>query len=485
MNDKKIDIDQLFNSRLSEAEEAFDPNAWEQMQQKLDKNDNRKGGLILIPNIRRGGQKIKTITIMTTLIASVVAISIYNYSPLQNTEISSNVIRNSEQTIMAKANPSTPNTIQNAGNTANYNTGINSPIIPTHKYIKPVTPAKKSVIPKLQSVNTFTQQSKQFINSIALLPTHKLSFDSKLEEGQVEPDSVKMARLILGNKRYRYDKPWIGIHLTGMMPLGAMLDSGYRPGIGMNLELMSGDILKAKYMGLSLGGSMGFLWNGQGRKQDVILATPNNDSGYTRLYNMGFHLDFIARAEFGNRRLKPYFDGVLGVRNASTFQSINSDQTIQGYQGSTNTMLTSWALQYGISAGLRWHWVPGVSVDLRGTLYSGANLNFIDVKHTAYNTSTASFTPNTHTAPGDMFVLRLGLLFDLDEMEYDHNSKNNYSTTTTYQQTNGKSTPVYDNRGNNGSSTNGSSGPRIGGSSGSSGGAPLKIKIPTPVPVKR
>ncbi len=286
----------------------------------------------------------------------------------------------------------------------------------------------------------------------------------------------------MGNKKYRYDKPWIGIHLTGMFPLGMMQDSGYRPGLGFNIELMSGDILKAKNMGLSLGGSMGVLWNGFSKKQDVMLATPNNDCGYTRLYNMGFHMDFIARAEFGNYRLKPYVDGVLGIRNVSTFQSVNSDQNIQGFQQSTSTLSTSWALQYGVSAGLRWQWVPGVSVDLRGTLYSGSNLNFIDVKHTPYSASTATYNTQIHTAPGDMFVLRLGLLFDLDEMEYSHYSRRNYNTTT--YQSSGKSTPIYDNRNARNCSGNsgGSGGVQIGGGI---GGTPLKISVPSLAPARK
>lgn len=230
---------------------------------------------------------------------------------------------------------------------------------------------------------------------------------------------------------------------------------------------------------------MGFLWNGQSRKQNVTLATPNNDSGYTKLYNMGFHFDFIARVELGNFRLKPYFDGVLGVRNLTTFQSVNSYQTIQGYQSTDNSMLSSWTLQYGMSAGLRWHWVPGVSVDLRGTWYSGANVNFIDVKHTPFNPNTASFNAKVHNAPGDMFTLRLGLLFDLDEM--NSSQKNNYNTnTTSIYQRNG-TTPVYDNRNRGNGNTGSNNGGRVGGSSGrgSSGGTPLKIKVPSPAPVGR
>ncbi len=482
MNDKKIDIDQLFNRQLSEAEEAFDPNAWEQMQQKLNENDNRKGGVIIVPN---KSTKIKTITIMTTLIASVVAISIYNFSPLQpatadlkNTSVEKNTIS------VAKAN-STNNAKQTASNSTNYRAGINQLNASINIYKSAATSAPIAHDKNTRIAETTTPQSKIIYNNVAPLPAYKLSFNGKLETEETNPDSAKIAKFILGNKRYRYDKPWIGFHLTGMMPLGTLHDSGYRPGLGFNIEVMSADILKAKYMGLSLGGSMGVLWNGFSKKQDVILATPNNDSGYTRIYNMGFHLDFIARAEFGNYRLKPYLDAVLGIRNVSTFQSINSDQNIQGYSGNTNTMLTSWALQYGVSAGLRWHWVPGVSVDLRGTLYNGGNLNFIDVKHTPYNANTTTYSPQTHTAPGDMFVLRLGLLFDLDEMDYDyhHKENNNYNnTTTTYQQTNGKSTPIYDNKGNNGSSGSGSS-PRIGGSiGGSTPKIPLTIKA---VPIRK
>ncbi|MDZ4756665.1 MAG: hypothetical protein SGJ10_00820 [Bacteroidota bacterium] len=505
MNDKKIDIDQLFNSRLSKAEEAFDPNAWEKMQQKLNDNENRKGGFIYPDSYRDPNKstKLKTIAIMTILIAGIAAISIYNYSPLQtanadqtNPSITNHNLTNNSQ--VANANPTTQATKQN---TANYNAGINSSKTPTNKVQTANTAAMKLKISKASTTDPIiakihTKQSTEFINTLATLPSYKLTANTVniLDHEQNNPDSAKLANLVLGNKRYRYDKPWLGFHLTGMVPLGMKNDSGnyrYRPGIGINLELMTGDILKAKYIGVSVGGSMGFLWNGQSRKQNVTLATPNNDSGYTRLYNMNFHMDLIARAEFGNRRLKPFVDGVIGLRNMSTFQTVNSYETIQGYEETTNTQLSSWALQYGMSAGLRWHWIPGVSVDLRGTLYSGTNINFIDVKRTPFNGSTASYNPVINTTPSNMFVLRLGLLFDLDEMSYSQQkTKHNFNTSTSsYPQRYTKSTPVYDNKndGNNGGKTSGSSGGQVGGSkgSGSKGGTPLKIKVPTAAPVRK
>lgn len=484
MNDKKIHIDQLFGSQLGGAEEAFDPNAWEQMQTKLDSKSKPKAGFIWLPTTK--SQKIKTLIIMTTLITSV-AIALYMYSPQPETPYT-----NTTPTVIA---PQTSNeiktpTLQNNTAALSNSTAKNTPAQPAQKKatIKAnVSPAAGTI--KNYNNNNWFQSRNHTNNILGIKPlsAHTVSYDTKLEENTVEPDSIKIRRIIIGNRKYRYDKPWIGFHLTGMMPLGTLLDSGYRPGIGMNLELMSGDVLKSKYIGVSFGGSIGFLWNGQGHKQDVTLATPNNDKGYTRLYNMGFHGDFIARMEFGNFRLKPYIDGTLGIRNMTTYQSINSYQTIQGYDNTTETIYSSWALQYGMSAGLRWHWMPGVSVDLRGTLYKGGNIGFVDAKHTPYNANMGAFVPRVQTAPSEMFVLRLGLLFDLDELSYEsnHRTYNNNSAPRTTTNNN----PVYDNS-NTGSSGNNSSAPaktkvQIGNGGTNTPRTPLKIKTPAPAPVKR
>ena len=418
MNNINNHIDDVFSEGLNNLEQPFDPKAWEKMLATLEENDHK----IAAPIAFSKKYHLKKITIMTTT-GIILAALLYTAMPSkQNTQVKDIKVSNpSNHSFNNNSASSNNNIYKDESNTQKS----------TNNYIKQAKQWKAANNSPL-TAKTFNITNNSISNPIYnsyqenlienLKPKSIYSFDqSILKLNDSLPDFIEQ---IFGKpkKKYRYNGPWIGLHLAYAAPIGSLRKDGYRHGWGGNLELMSGDIVKSKQLGIFLGGSLGILQHGSGNDYNVLLQTPNNDSGYTYLYNMNFNFDFIARFELGNYRLKPYADLVVGFRGMNTYQRIDSKKTIEGFESSDISSLSSWGTHWGGSLGLRYHLVPGLSLDGRVTYYAGDKYNWANVKLSNYSPGTGSFNLNQHSSNLEMLHFRLGFLFEINELSENSNN---------------------------------------------------------------
>ncbi|MBI3232610.1 MAG: hypothetical protein HYZ42_00970 [Bacteroidetes bacterium] len=458
MNNSNKNIDDVFNQGLNGMEEPFEPKAWEQMLDKLEQDE--KKFIAPIPVSKKFNTKL--IIIMTTS-SLVLAALLYTFSPSNKSEKMSKEIN----TQTAEASIGQSNTQKNSSSKSskkNSTASTSTSSSPQQKALKSLTQlpkynppsGNKKMAPSAGlSINSFNQKyTENLIENLAPKATSFNAMDLNFDDSI--PDAVEK---VLGKpkKKYRYNGPWIGIHFAFAAPVGDLKKQGYRYGWGGNMELMSGDLIKNKHIGAFLGGGFGVMYHGGGNDNNVLLQTPNHDSGYTYLYNMNFNFDMMARFEFGNYRLKPYVDFMLGARAMNTYQRIDSRNTIQGFEATDLTSHTAWGMHWGGSLGLRYHLVPGISLDGRVSYYSGDNFNWVDLKKSTYNQSTTNFNLNTHSTNLDMLHFRLGFLFELNEIRWNVND--------------GYSSSGYQNSPSIGGG---------GGNRGSGGSAPKSLKIQGP-----
>jgi hypothetical protein len=426
MEDKYMHIDEAFSSKLTNQEEAFDPKAWDQMTQLMDKPKRERG--LIIPFFKKS--KTKIIITMTTalLLTTLLYINVNTSSPNQaatplqvqpvvEAQVPPQVEQSTTPNTIGSASPSSVNTSSDKSVSKNSVPAASN----NNKRIsaRSAMPVRIPSLPVAAEVSNEKESIKQLANDALqagelYIPTLKnYIFSSNADVTIYNSPEELTNSLFRRKKKYRFNLPWIGIHLAGNIPMNELRTNGYRKGLGFDIELMTGDLLKHKRWGVSLGGDFGFTGDGRSSKHNVLLQTPKLDSGQTFLHNISFMGNFIARFEYGSRRLKPYFDVNIGLKNMTTLQNIQSNKTLDSFEDASNSVNTAWALTYGASLGLRYHLVPGVSLDLRGTWYSGTDLTWANVRQSDY-VNSGTFNLKKYTTSADNFHLRIGFLFDID-----------------------------------------------------------------------
>ncbi len=395
----KIHIDHLFTEKLVNLVADYEVGDWEALENELNKK-NRINFWPILVSIYIITLKYKTIIMSTILTGSVLLlVSIFN-----GTDINNKVEHNTAKKNIIVDNPSS------------------SPLITK------LSSKEEEVIKVLYTKN-------ELLKSEPIMPlqlnTKYLNFkDIKLvpkDSGKISSKADKVAKELIKKTwvepkyewtRVKHNGPisqaWIGLHYTQMGETFNNENNSH----GMNIQLMSGNLIKIKDIALYGGFDWGFQANGRSTKKEVILNTINNDLGYTYL-SSSTH-DFLLRAhlEYAKGAIMPYINLAAGPRVHFTGQTVgmyNAPVDVEPTSRENVHSNTSFVVQAG--AGLRLRLTDFASLDLRYEIVQGEDRNMVDLDRsnligTAYS---LNYIPklNNHNA------FKVGLIFDLSSSKHE------------------------------------------------------------------
>ncbi len=254
----------------------------------------------------------------------------------------------------------------------------------------------------------------------------KATCNSTINKNETDEPSTSF---ISGNSHY--DCPTLGIHFHYLTPLNEYANSGQMPGMGFDVEAYARNLISTSNFGFFFGGSGTIAWMGKSAKTNIILNTSKSDPGRTYLQSNLGELNVHGKIEMGSGDLKFYTSLFGGLNFHSISQSIESTKTVSGFENSSNNVWSKVAWQYGLELGLRYHFTPGVSLDLRGSYHEVDPLNLANVKESTYNTTSAKYDLNYNTLSPRNISIKIGFLFCIE----NENCSNSQSMEPTYTPT--------------------------------------------------
>ena len=241
-------------------------------------------------------------------------------------------------------------------------------------------------------------------------------------------DSI--AKPVIKKSDYTYRGGFLGIHYTSQQALTNSLKDSNRYNAGLNLQIMSRNLMHKSPIGGYVGLDWGMQFYGKGNKTNVQLNSNNGDSGWTRLST--FSMDFFARGhiEYAKYKLIPYMNFFAGPRFYSTNQKVKSYIPLANTESSDLiNAATSMSFMAGAGAGLRWRITDVVSLDTRFDWMSGSNTKIVDLDKSTFNGLSYNLVKKS-VAP-EYYQVKVGLLFNLGN---DENYEPAKTTQTTYRE---------------------------------------------------
>jgi hypothetical protein len=405
---KQINLDDVFRNGLRSAEEPFNEGAWLNMQQKLADAALKPWLFRFID--RRSLNIIAGSIVFTLLLTSwlwfsghTAATPVYEYN----------------EGLIAANLPSVSNTSTAVPLNAAIPVSFNATVYSNHGANGNVTHEVDPSILLPYDRQTFSPVSVDAApvslsnaggNKISRIAVPSVAFQPKKKRVR-KPKFKQLNVYIRESRRDHYDCPTLGIHLNYLEPLNSYAGIGQKPGLGFDFEGYSRNLSKNKFYGVFLGGSGSIAWTGRSEKTEVTLNTPNNDPGITYLQSVYGDLNFVAKVEFGRKDLKLYALGLVGWRGNFISQEIQSKKPVNDFENSSKTVWSNGLLQWGGGIGLRYHFAPGVSLDIRGTYHDADFTILANSRRSVYDGNTGTYNLNYNYLEPEMLSIKVGLLF--------------------------------------------------------------------------
>lgn len=450
-NEKEKLTDDLFREGLNHHEAPFDPMAWTQMRELLDKDEELKPLLIVLDKpIKKKHSLLTILIIMSTLsILSITTLMMFNNnSQDQNLNHNSDTRKagiekgyeskthnGKQETLNLNLKGDVSKAIGHEKN--NNNKRLKSAIIDNGASI--LRPNLKVDVNATDENVTDKDMIEETSGTRNLNPDNnntKLgSVDQALKVQTVENEPLdtfittkiygKYQKILVRKTwvpdEYKYveidslktvQSGFIGFHFTGQRPRGIDTMSA-----GFNFQFMSGNRIENAYWGLYGGLDFGMQFYGKSEKTNVALNNTRQDSGFTRLRSHSIDIFGRGHFEYAKFPIIPYVNIMGGPRFYSTNQQIKSYVKLEDTESGTSTNAhTSVSMMYGVGAGLRVRLSPVVSLDFRYELMSGTKVKQVDLEKSTFNGLSYNLAYRRSNPTVEQF--KFGVLFDLSEKEY-------------------------------------------------------------------
>ncbi len=242
-------------------------------------------------------------------------------------------------------------------------------------------------------------------------------FTPKFKKGKMKKKLKPIAIEYRALNSDHYNCPTIGLHLHYIQPMNSYASFGQQPGLGFDLEGYSANLTPNRFVGLFLGGSTSLAWMGKSPKTNIVLNTPNSDPGKTFLQNHSAELNFVVRLEFGKGDIKFYATGFAGLRGIFVSQEIQSNKNIEGFQNTSDNVYNGAMTQWGGGVGLRYHFAPQVSLDIRA-MYQDADMMYVpNLKQSTYDEFTGKYSLKYNSVQPQLLCIKFGILFCIHDAD--------------------------------------------------------------------
>src|SRR5688572_19264357 len=160
--------------------------------------------------------------------------------------------------------------------------------------------------------------------------------------------SVCLLALFIGDSTIaRAQERQSGVYFTTVVPHGEFSENVTNNGYGVSGQIL----VRLGGSPFMAGGDLGIAVYGSESRREPISATIPNLQVRVRTTNNIFFSHFVLRAQPRTGPVRPYFDGLIGLKHLFTKTSISDlsdDETI-----ASNTDLSVTALSYGFGGGLQ------------------------------------------------------------------------------------------------------------------------------------
>ncbi|MFY0643199.1 MAG: hypothetical protein JXR19_01905 [Bacteroidia bacterium] len=218
-------------------------------------------------------------------------------------------------------------------------------------------------------------------------------------------------------------------------PQNGLKAVNYDDGHGMHFTFLS-----RKYpfstMSFQYGGRLDFASMGSKDFEPVLLDVPNEDYGDLEVRNSMFGLFGLARVNFGQSNLQPFFQGQLGYRTFNTQQNITAQHPERNLQfesfTQTDKVVYTNRFHYGATVGVTYQLNRSIILESSVT-YTEGETGAVMPLEDIYQTGPVLKYPHVFSET-DMLLINAGIRFQF----YRHERKPRTGTSPTKP-----STPTY------------------------------------------
>jgi len=198
-------------------------------------------------------------------------------------------------------------------------------------------------------------------------------------------------------------------------PLGEFQSDGYKEGVGFNFGMYSKAMFATNGLAaVRFGGRMNFDFSGRS-EGELIAPLPDTDY-YGEMHLENSSMGFLGAVRIESTPIFPvqlYLEGLMGARSLMTTESFNEHDSFEEAECIESTILRSWNLAYGASAGTLIRLGKRTKLDIRATYLSSTPSNFVNLS-TAQQVEDNLYQYQTEKAPVNQFQIQAGLSFDVD-----------------------------------------------------------------------
>jgi hypothetical protein len=156
-----------------------------------------------------------------------------------------------------------------------------------------------------------------------------------------------LALLIGGATIVHAQERQVGIYLTTIVPRGGFSENGASNGYGGSAQFLA-RLAGSPFLA---GGDVGLaVYGDESRREPISPTMPNLQVGVSTTNNI-FFSHFVLRAQPREGLVRPYFDGLIGLKRLYTTTSISDPSS--GEPIDNRTDLSDTALSYGFGGGLQ------------------------------------------------------------------------------------------------------------------------------------